>query len=530
MSKAGNEEEYVVQNEKIREAIKKMNNGMNRIKLHGLTDVVLEDWLALAGALEGNTTLKELRLGGNQIADEGAKALAEGLKENKRLIVLQLNDNQIGDEGAKALAEFSKGHKLILLSLNNNQIGDEGAKAFAVTLRENTSASLLSLNNNQIGNEGAKYLVNALEMNEYTYLHCYNNERVENFIIDQINTLTDENDKREYRSKARAAVARLIDFSPGTSDRIKLILAELLNEANPDLLQQKMNLKNEALRQQGLPEHTLEELQNKLSEHPIKRSIIREASGNLQGAENRTLFVVGKILAGEALDELCLIVKEHNKINKQGNPMTSLNLKFTDIDEESMGVLMDAVKYNAQITSIRLPEGQDLPEEIIAVLKQNANNLGEAKARVVANYLLDRTNKEKGVNAYYELAMQKILINTVLDGFDQDELNNILKSNGSDLESILKKPTYSFIKGMSIQEDGASEDKVKLAITSQNLSQEQEILNSAKEAFAQNKGGKSGASDSFRQKESQRKDDKGKGEASGYGRKLILMFASKASY
>ncbi len=47
---------------------------------------------------------------------------------------------------------------------------------------------------------------------------------------------------------------------------------------------------------------------------------------------------------------------------------------------------------------------------------------------------------------------------------------------------------------------------------------DKQTLNAAKEAFAQNKDGKSGARDSFRERESKRKGDKGKGEATGFSR------------
>ena len=49
-----------------------------------------------------------LRLYGNSVGDEGAKALAEALKTNTALTSLGLDEDSIGVEGGKALAEALK--------------------------------------------------------------------------------------------------------------------------------------------------------------------------------------------------------------------------------------------------------------------------------------------------------------------------------------------------------------------------------------------------------------------------------------
>ena len=48
--------------------------------------------------MENNKTLRSLKLSGNNIGDEGAKALVDALTNNKTLTILVLNGNVFSDE------------------------------------------------------------------------------------------------------------------------------------------------------------------------------------------------------------------------------------------------------------------------------------------------------------------------------------------------------------------------------------------------------------------------------------------------
>ena len=54
--------------------------------------------------LKKNTSLEKLRLKGH-VLNRGAVALGEALKENCTLKQLRLDGNYVGEEGAKALAD-----------------------------------------------------------------------------------------------------------------------------------------------------------------------------------------------------------------------------------------------------------------------------------------------------------------------------------------------------------------------------------------------------------------------------------------
>ena len=62
----------------------------------------------LAEALKGNSSLKVLDIGGNNIGPEGIKVLLESLRGNLTLKTLEIGYNPIGEEGAKYLADVVK--------------------------------------------------------------------------------------------------------------------------------------------------------------------------------------------------------------------------------------------------------------------------------------------------------------------------------------------------------------------------------------------------------------------------------------
>ncbi len=62
----------------------------------------------MAEALKGNSSLKVLDIGGNNIGPEGIKVLLESLRGNLTLKTLEIGYNPIGEEGAKYLADVVK--------------------------------------------------------------------------------------------------------------------------------------------------------------------------------------------------------------------------------------------------------------------------------------------------------------------------------------------------------------------------------------------------------------------------------------
>ena len=89
-----------------------------------------DDAMALATALQRNTTLTRLDLTLNSLGDEGATALATALQGNTTLRYLYLCDNFIGKDGAMALSTALDGNTtLIRFSLwGNNLCGERTSR------------------------------------------------------------------------------------------------------------------------------------------------------------------------------------------------------------------------------------------------------------------------------------------------------------------------------------------------------------------------------------------------------------------
>merc|ERR1712118_130916 len=63
-----------------------------------------EDVEHVAAALEKNSTVTSLDLGGNTIGDKGAESIVAALEQNRTVTAVDLNHNNIGAQGAMGIA------------------------------------------------------------------------------------------------------------------------------------------------------------------------------------------------------------------------------------------------------------------------------------------------------------------------------------------------------------------------------------------------------------------------------------------
>lgn len=120
-------------------------------------------------ALAQNAHLSVLKLGYNNLGDQGAITLATGIAVHKALQLVDLGFNNIGDEGAKALAVAMRqsaksfnGRTIRTLYLAGNLIGEDGALAIADVIRQGCTIRKLYLTGNRIGAEGARGITEAI--------------------------------------------------------------------------------------------------------------------------------------------------------------------------------------------------------------------------------------------------------------------------------------------------------------------------------------------------------------------------------
>jgi Ran GTPase-activating protein (RanGAP) involved in mRNA processing and transport len=136
----------------------------------------LSDITQLADAVATNDTLMELHLDYNQIHAPSALALARALQHNSTLRILKLNHNAVGDEGCCALAQHALASNTTLrtLGLRSNHITEHGCVALRhVLLAQNVSIHCIDLEQNEMSDSSKDYVTTLCRANAHgrDYLH-----------------------------------------------------------------------------------------------------------------------------------------------------------------------------------------------------------------------------------------------------------------------------------------------------------------------------------------------------------------------
>lgn len=120
-------------------------------------------------ALLQNSSLSNLKLGYNNLSDEGVITLASGISNHTALTSLDLGFNNVGNVGCAALSSaivscIRNGGKFHTLYLAGNRITEDGAHALALLFREGSGRGLkrIYLTGNRIGPEGMRALMEAV--------------------------------------------------------------------------------------------------------------------------------------------------------------------------------------------------------------------------------------------------------------------------------------------------------------------------------------------------------------------------------
>jgi len=114
-------------------------------------------------ALMQNSQLTVLKLGYNNLENEGAMILASGIAQHESLESLDLGFNNIGDEGCCAIARAVRSPPLHTLYLAGNLFQEDGASAIADLIRRGKSSlRKLYLTGNRLGPDGVKAITDAI--------------------------------------------------------------------------------------------------------------------------------------------------------------------------------------------------------------------------------------------------------------------------------------------------------------------------------------------------------------------------------
>jgi Ran GTPase-activating protein (RanGAP) involved in mRNA processing and transport len=124
-----------------------------------------DDALALAGSLQANRSLTELRLGHSEMEGEATTAVIAALQNNPhvRLRVLILDGESISQPDATSLAEVvQRSRTLERLKLCGCYMGDEGVTALAAGIGRSRTLQRLDLSATSFGAAGATALAAAV--------------------------------------------------------------------------------------------------------------------------------------------------------------------------------------------------------------------------------------------------------------------------------------------------------------------------------------------------------------------------------
>ena len=95
--------------------------------------------MALAEALETNSSFTKLDFDGNQLGEKGGVALAEAPRTNSSFTELGFDRNQLGEKAGVALAEVLKiNFSFMEVNIGGNQLGEEAGAALAEALKTNS--------------------------------------------------------------------------------------------------------------------------------------------------------------------------------------------------------------------------------------------------------------------------------------------------------------------------------------------------------------------------------------------------------
>ncbi|OEU20601.1 RNI-like protein, partial [Fragilariopsis cylindrus CCMP1102] len=153
-----------IKSNKGRLPIESLQLSFNNISYKGLE--------AVANALWGSTTLKELKVDNNIIGDRGAHQMAAIIPTMKVFKILDVGFNKITASGLTVLMKtIAESQTLESLSVSGNAIDSNAAKSVAFALAYNCSLQSIFLIHCSIGHEELRHIAAGIVSNSRTSLH-----------------------------------------------------------------------------------------------------------------------------------------------------------------------------------------------------------------------------------------------------------------------------------------------------------------------------------------------------------------------
>lgn len=145
-------------------------------------NLTANDLLWLSKDLGGSSShqITTIKLGYNDLRDEGAKIISSLLSQHRSITCLDLGFCQIGDDGIEALCQtLTYNTSLKILYLSGNSITENGCKYLGNALQANKSLDALYLTGNSGKAKGAKYIAKGLKFNQSITKLFLNGNKIE---------------------------------------------------------------------------------------------------------------------------------------------------------------------------------------------------------------------------------------------------------------------------------------------------------------------------------------------------------------
>ena len=128
--------------------------------------ITSEGAVQLSAGLAINKSLTKLKISENPIGDIGAASIVDAIKTNA-VLELNISDCEITSQGCIHIcAALSENSTLLIMKMDGNAIGVEGAKAMSEMLEKNTSLKELDLIGDDSYEEGVDVILSSLRKNK----------------------------------------------------------------------------------------------------------------------------------------------------------------------------------------------------------------------------------------------------------------------------------------------------------------------------------------------------------------------------
>ena len=355
-------------------------------------------------AILRNPQLSVLKLGYNELGDEGASIISSAIIGNgshhQKLSVLDLEFNAIGDAGCEALSVncVAGNYTLQTLCLSGNRIGEKGALSIAGAILHGSGLQSLHLTLNEIGSTGMRAIAGAIAKND---------ERAHS---------GNEMESRASKTKMLPNIQHLYIGSTGIHANGFIVIPGLLlsnlslrtiNLSNSGIGDQELNLLSQALTQnKRLPLETLELSFNNITCQGVEclmnavwgSPTLRALKLDNNRIQDRGAQLCAVVLTSIPLEVLDLSfnrsiattgIKALMKNISENSSLRFLGLAGIPLDQNSSKALSYALAYNCSLRTLYLDNcsaGYASQRHIVAGIVSNQ----KASLRLVTGFSLGR--------------------------------------------------------------------------------------------------------------------------------------------